>query len=280
MKPRIRVSLQGGRADLHRAPVKDLVLLLTEVQNLVLDLGRQLAGAEAPEPVIEQSCRLEVVGLSLTSVSPELELAFDAEERPNNVGRRAMEAACAAFGALREPTGDVGVVSAPEAVDRIEAMSGLLERGYTRIEAAYVQDGRTLTGVLDHELRAHLLSRAAAAVAVERVTIRGVLYGLEDRPSETREKRTFGGRALDDAGEVWTVRFRQDQVDLARELWRKTVELTGSARYSRARGPALHVETGRVIATPDWQQAMARYHGAWKDLYRGISFEQIVSDLR
>lgn len=191
-----------------------------------------------------------------------------------------MEAACAAFGALREPTGYGCVAPTPEAVDRIEAISGLLERGYMRIEAAYVQDGRTVTGVLDHELRAHLLGQEAVAVGVESVTIRGVLYGLEDRPSETREKRTFGGRVLDDAGEVWTVRFRQDQVDLARELWRKVVELTGNARYSRTRGPALHVETGRVIATPDWQQALVRYRGAWKDLYRGMSFEQIVSDLR
>ena len=280
MKPRIRISLKGGRADLHRAPVKDLVLLLTEVQDLVLDLGRQLFGADTPEKVIEQSCRLEVVGLSLTSVSPELELAFDTEEQPNQVGRRAMEAACAAFVALLEPTGYVGIVPAPGAIDRIEAMSGLLERGYARIEAAYVQDGRSVTGVLDHELRARLLSQEAAAVGVESVTIRGVLYSLEDRPSDTREKKTFGGRLLDDAGEVWTTRFRQEHVDLARGLWRKAVELSGTARYSRTRGPVLHVEMGKVIDSPDWQQALARYRGAWKDVYRGKSFEQIVSDLR
>jgi hypothetical protein len=280
MKPKIRISLQGGRADLHRAPVKDLVLLLEEVQDLVLDLGRQLFGADAPEKVIEQSCRLEVVGLSLTSVSPELELAFDADEQPNHVGRRAMEAACVTLAALRDPTGYVGFVPAPGAVDRIEAMSGLLERGYARIEVAYVQDGRSVTGVLDHELRARLLSQEAASVGVESVTIRGVLYSLEDRPSETREKKTFSGRLLDDAGEVWTARFRQEQVDLARDLWRKVIELSGNARYSRTRGPVLHVETGKVIDTPDWQQALVRYRGAWRDVYRGRSFEQIVSDLR
>ena len=280
MKPRIRVSLYDGRAELHRAPVKDLVLLLTEVQSLVLDLGRHLVGMEASDEVIEQSCRLEVVGLSLTSVSPELELAFDADEHPNLIGRRAMEAACAALAKLREPSGYAGVVPTPVAVDRIEAMSVLLKRGYSRIETSYVHDGRTVTGVLDHELRARLLGQEAIAIGVDEVTIRGILYSIEDRPSEVREKRTFGGRLLDEVGDIWIVRFRQEQVDLARELWRKTVELTGHARYATARAPMLYVESGRAIGTPDWQQALMRYRGVWKDLYRDLSFEQIVADLR
>jgi hypothetical protein len=280
MKPRVRVSLKGGRADLRRAPVRDLVLLLDQVQDLVLELGRQLFGGDSSDTLIEQSCRLELVGLSLTSVTPELELAFDAEDHPNQIGRRAMEAACGAFVALRDSTSHAGISPSRIAIDRIEAMSHLLERGYARIEATYVHEARSVTGVLDHELRAHLLSQEAAAVGVEGVTVRGVLYGLEDRPSEVREKRMFSGRLLDDAGEAWAVRFQQEQADMARAFWRKFVELRGNARYSRTRSPVLYVETGQIIDAKNWEQALIRYRGAWKDLYRGMSFEQIVSDLR
>ena len=280
MKPRIRISLQGGRAELHRAPVKDLVLLLTEVQSLVLDLGRSLMGADASDEVLEQSCRLEMVGLALTSVSPDLELAFDADEQPNLIGRRAMEAACALIASLRDSPGHAAVVPTPAAVERIGAMSVLLERGYSRIETSYLHDGRTVTGVLDHERRARVLAQEATAISVEGVTTRGILYSIEDRPSEVREKRTFGGRLLDEVGAVWIVRFRQEHVDLARDLWRKTVELTGQVRYAVARTPVLYVESGQAIGMPDWQLALARYRGAWKDLYRDVSFEQIVADLR
>jgi len=134
--------------------------------------------------------------------------------------------------------------------------------------------------VRNHELRARLRSQQAATIGVEGVTIRGVLYSIEDKPSRARKKETFGGRLLDDAGEVWTLRFGQEHVDLARDLWRKAVELSGNARHSRTRGPVLHVDTGKVIDAPDWQKALVRYRGAWRDVYRGRSFEQIVSDLR
>ena len=280
MRPTLRVSLKGGRADQHRAPVKDLVLLLGQMQGLVLDLGMQFFGADHPDTHIEESCRLEVVGLSLMSVTLELELAFDTEAQPNRIGRRAIEMACGAFSALRDPHAYPDTLPVLGAAERVEAMGDLLDRGYARVEATYVADGREVTGVLDHELRARLVADQAGALTVEGVTIRGVLYGLEDRPSEAREKKLFNGDFLDEVGEPWAVRFKQEQADLARGLWKKSVQLTGTARYSKTRRPVLYVESGQIVEGKSWEQVLLRYRGAWKDLYQGMSFEQIMRDLR
>jgi hypothetical protein len=250
-----------------------------EVQGLVVELGRQRVGAEAPDAVIEQSCRLDIVGLTLSSVVAEIEPSLDTDEQPNRIGRGAMELVCRSLVAIRNPETHRSELPGPDVADRIQRMGELLDRGYTSIEARYVRDDSEIVGVLDRDIHARLVADAAGA-AVEGVTTRSVLFGLRDRPSQTHEKQTFGGDLIDEAGQHWAVRFDERQVDLARELWRRNVELTGRARYSRTRRPLLHVEAGRVVEHGDWEQALNKARGAWKELYRGEDFERVVSDLR
>jgi hypothetical protein len=276
VKPRVRIALVGGRADLRRAPVRDLVLLLSEFQDLVLDVGRSFATPETPDEVVERSCRIEIVALSYGSLAPELELASFLDDEPNPIGLRAMEEASRLFSLLRDAT--VPNVP-PELVVHIDHLGGLLDHGYNRIDVVYSHNGLIVKGVLDETLRAKLLSEQASAIAVEDVSVRGILFALEDRPTE-RERHVFSATLLDDAGQLWSVRFGRSDTDEARRLWRNKVELTGTARYSRARRPQLSVKRAQLLPETSWEEALARHHGAWKDLFRGTSFDDVVNDLR
>lgn len=278
MRPKLKLSLRGGRAERNRAHVDDLVILLQEFQAMVLAFGRQRAGADVPESVVRDSCRLDVVGLSFGSIAPELELANFTEDEPNQLGIGALEDACKIFSALRTSTAIQPPVLS-SIFDHLERIGSLLDRGYEKVEATYQADGRSLVGVLDQDVRARLLADEATALSVEGVTVRGLLYALEDRPSD-REKNFFSGLLLDEAGQVWGVRFRTDLVDDARNLWRRTVELTGRARYSKMRRPILYVEQAQPISETSWQDALARHRGKWSRLYAGMSIDDILRDLR
>lgn len=278
MRPKLRIALTGGRAEQNRAPVDDLVLLLQEVQALVLAFGRQRAGAEVPEAIVRSSCQLEVVGLSFGSIAPELELAYFVDQEPNAIGLSALEDTCRVFSALRTET--VPALSlAPSVVDHIERVTELLDRGYSRIETTFNYNGQHLTGVVDHELRAYLVADEASALAVEDVSVRGLLFGLKDRPSE-RQKHFFSGDLLDEAGQTWGVRFRLAFADEARGLWRKPVELTGTARYSKIRRPVLFVERAAIAPETSWQAILSRVQGSWRGLYEGMSLDDILRELR
>jgi hypothetical protein len=133
--------------------------------------------------------------------------------------------------------------------------------------------------VIDESVRARLLSEQAGTVSVEDVVVRGTLFAIEDRPSE-RERQSFNGTLLDDSGQMWSVRFKQQDSDRARQLWKHYVQLKGSARYSMAKRPQINVEQGEISTVPSWEQALARLHGSWRDLYRGTSFEDAIRDLR
>ncbi len=269
------MSLKGGKAEEHRAPVRDFVQLLLETQELVLDLGRHFYGTEVPEEVIEKSCQVNIVGLSYGSVIPELEL-----DDLNAIGLKAFEEACRAFSVLRDPAIAPVSVLGPEAISRIGRMGTLLDHGYSHIEVAYVQDGQTLlTGTLDQELRGKILEEHGLTIHVEGVTVQGLLYQLEDRPS-AREKTSFNAELLDEAGKIWSVRFKQGDVERARQLWKRPVQLTGTASYSPVRRPLLLADGAEPVTAESWEQAIARYRGAWKDLYRGMSFDEIVEGLR
>jgi hypothetical protein len=133
--------------------------------------------------------------------------------------------------------------------------------------------------VLDQEFRARFLADEATTLAVEGVSVRGVLFGLEDRPSD-REKRFFSGELMDEAGKAWSIRFKVQLADEARTLWRKAVELVGRARYSKMRRPVLYVEHGQLLAGGAWQEALTRHRGSWRRLYQGMSMDDILRDLR
>ena len=154
MKPRIRLALVGGRADLKRAPVSDFVFLLSEFQDLLFEVGRSLTGTDVPEEVVERSCRIEIVALSYGSVVPELELASFTNEDPNPIGLRAMEEVSRLFSVLRDSP--VPTVT-PEVVARIDRVGDLLDKGYSRIDVIYSHNGHVVKGILDQALRAKLL---------------------------------------------------------------------------------------------------------------------------
>lgn len=278
MRPKLKLSLRGGRAERNRAHVDDVVILLQEFQAMVLAFGRYRAGADVPESVVRNSCRLDVVGLTFGSIAPELELANFTEDEPNPLGLGALEDACQLFSVLHGSESSQSPVLS-SVIDHVERIGSLLDRGYERVVATYESDNRSLTGILDQEVRAHLLADEATTLTVEGVTVRGLLYALEDRPSE-REKNFFIGSLVDEAGQVWGVRFRTDLVDDARGLWRRTVELSGRARYSKVRRPILYVEQAQAVSESSWQDALDRHRGKWSELYRGMSMDDILRDLR
>jgi hypothetical protein len=279
MRPKLKVSLRGGRAEQNRAHVEDLILLLQEFQAVVLEFGRQRAGSDVPDAVIRSSCRLDLVGLTFGSVAPELELANFTEQEPNPLGMGALEDACRVFSLLSAVDAVRGPLVPPSVVDHIDRIGGLLDRGYEKVETTYLADGRSLVGVLDQEFRARFLADEATTLAVEGVSVRGFLFGLEDRPSD-REKRFFSGELMDEAGKAWSIRFNVQLADEARSLWRKSVELVGRARYSKMRRPVLYVEHGQMLAAGAWKEALTRHRGNWRRLYQGMSMDDILRDLR
>lgn len=279
MRPTIRISLKGGRAAQNRAPVEDLIVLLHELQALTVDIGKQLSGGDVPEEVITKSCALDIVGLSYGSLTPVLELAYFTESDPNPIGRRAVEEVCRAFSVLRDPDAYPVTHLTSTAVEHIDRMARLLDRGYEAIESTCEYDDVRVTGTIDAELRAALIADQVGGVTVDGVTVRGILYGLQDRPRE-REKEFFKGELSDEAGQAWAVRFPRESVDLARQFWRTRVELTGQARYTRVRRPVLFVSGGKAVHPEDWQTVLRQQRGAWRELFAGEPFDRIVDDLR
>src|SRR5215831_2339405 len=157
MKPKLKLSLRGGRAELNRASVDDLVILLEEFQAMVLAFGRQRAGTAVPDSVIRSSCKLDVVGLSFGSIAPELELANFTEDEPNPLGAGALEDAGRLFSILRDPIRPPKFVLS-SVIDHVERIGSLFDRGYQKVEATYQVDGRSVVGTFDQEVRAHLLA--------------------------------------------------------------------------------------------------------------------------
>src|SRR3989442_567006 len=145
MRPTLRLSLKGGRANQNRAAVEDFALLLQEVQALAIEIGRQLSPPDVPDEVVARSCQLDIVELSYGSLTPVLELGTFTEQDPNPIGLRSVQEVCRALTVLRDPSAVPTTLLPPTAVEHIDKMAKLLDRGYERIESVCQYNGTTVT---------------------------------------------------------------------------------------------------------------------------------------
>lgn len=279
MRPRIKITLPGGRAIEHRVRAQDLANLLTHVQNLTNDLGRFLAGATTSEEIIEESCRLEVViPMSPGSVAMTLELEHYSEVQPNVIGERAIVAASEAIKKLKDPGYRVEAEYGEEIVEEIYRIGTLAER-YDRVDIESETNAQHVVAVIDRDLLSSILGVQAPSLQVKDVTIKGILYALADTPTE-RDRSYFKAELYTEIKETWSVRFSREFSEIVGQMWDKYVQLSGQATYYRGRRPLILVKSAQPIQRANWEEALRRAAGAGKEIFGDIPFDDLIKDLR
>ena len=115
---------------------------------------------------------------------------------------------------------------------------------------------------------------------VEQMTLFGRLRELRDRSKDEAGSKHFWGELLLDNDHVWHLRFPAGDAEQIIKLFRKQVEVHGTATYFAARNPRLAVSHIAEDKDRDYLQAFDDLQGSDRDLYGAENLDDLIREAR
>jgi hypothetical protein len=288
--PVFTIKLQKGLADRHRLPVGQVVSVLSEMRQMIEDVGRQIQKDKGIDGPMDFGLELlaDSSGAAFRAGSLQARIAIT-----NNIeigllaAQRVLDTVYGLNRAQRKP-----VASAPQLQDAVQAriVSGLGRIAYvhdrSKAEAKFEVNTPKAFRVADNKPR---ITATFGAVAVQRIrslrepvfveggiSLYGKLQVLSDKAQTDEGSGIFWGELSRDNGERWRIQFKDRDEPRVTKLWRKQVIVMGTACYYQVRSPKLIADE----IDPDVERD---YEAAYQELFgcdRGnnpIAFRTLLS---
>ena len=288
--PVFTIKLQKGLADRQRLPVEQVISVLSEMRQMIEDVGRQIQKENGVDGPIDFGLELlaESSGVAFRAGSVQAKIAIT-----NNIeigllaAQRVLDTVYGLNRVHKKP-----VASASQVQDAVQAriVSGLGRIAYvhdrSKTEAKFEVSTPKAFRIVDNKPR---VTATFGAVAVQRirslrepvfveggVSLYGKLRVLSDKARTDEGSGMFWGELSRDNGERWRIQFEDKDEPTVTRLWRKQVIVIGTACYYQIRSPKLIAERIDLDVERD-------YEVAYKELFgcdRGnnpIDFQTLLS---
>jgi hypothetical protein len=126
---------------------------------------------------------------------------------------------------------------------------------------------------------ASAFSLQAPVFQMEDTIIFGKLYELKDTDQGEEGEKGFWGELRRESGEVWRIQFAQSDAESVAKLFRRQVQVTGTAKYYRIAAPKLVVKSISLDNERDYLNAFDELLGCDKSIYPE-SFDQALKEMR
>jgi hypothetical protein len=277
------VTLKRGMADNHRLPLNHVIDLLKELDLLIREVGKAIQrdnGVAQPTGDFGIQLLATSAGVVFRKGSIRATAAIT-QDIPN--GRRTVQQIISTAAALEKKR--------PVSVED-EAGTHIVRR-FGKIGLIQKEDHTQLT----LELRNPGLKKKPKAVFgqagiatveaiegrsfnVEEMTLFGRLRELRDRSKDETTTKHFWGELLLDNDHVWHLRFPASDAEDVIKLFRRQVEVHGTATYFAARHPRLAVSHIVEDRERDYLQAFDDLQGSDRDLYGSEKLEDLMREAR
>jgi hypothetical protein len=280
--PIFTVTLKRGMADNHRLPLSHVIDVLKEIDLLIREVGKAIQrenGVAEPNGDFGIQLLATSSGVVFRKGSITATAAIT-QDIPN--GRRAVQQIISTAAAFeRKRPVSVEDEAGTYIVRRFGKIGLIQKEDHTQLGLELRNPGlrKRPKAIFGQTGIATLQAIEARCFDIEQMTLFGRLRELRDRSKDEAAKH-FWGELLLDNDHVWHLRFPANEAERIIKLFRKQVEVQGTATYFASRNPRLVVSQITEDKERDYLQAFDDLLGVDKDLYGAEKLDDLIREAR
>lgn len=271
--PLFVIKLQKGLADRQRLPLSHVLSVLDELRQLVAEIGRDIQRKRGFRHT-EGDFGLELVagekGIAFQPGSVQASVALT--ERAAT-GVKAVQSIIETVGLLESE--DFATESSDRQIDRrivrrLARIAKIQRRDKTEMNLGIHRPGNPfVSATFGSNAISAVRSLQAPTFRVSDTIIYGRLTELTDRTKADDDDGVgFWGELHADDGDTWRVHFKPSDLERVTPLFRKQVQVTGTATYFRIAHPKLACDDIQADKDRDLERAFDELFGCYKNVYK------------
>jgi hypothetical protein len=262
------VKLQNGLADRHRLPIDHVIRVLDEVRQMISDAGREILrerGSDKPNVDFGLELLAGPGGIVFQKGSIEAQIAITSNVE---VGILATQHLVATIEGLSNKRFTPVTEADQSIVRRLNRVASIQQADKTELNLTLKEPGahKRIGATFGEAARAAAWSIQAPVFQMEDMTVYGKLFELKDSHDESL-KDFFWGELRRENGEIWRAQFNHADVERVASLFRKQVQLTGTANYYRVRTPRILVKSIAPDLDRDYEAVFDELYGCDKEAF-------------